>query len=87
MTPRDFCFWLQGYFEIGEIQGTTLSATQVATIKKHLNSVFEQPKPLEMPFKQEGQQLPGAVGDLFQKIGDRLIATGPKFEPPLTVTC
>jgi len=44
MTSRDFCFWLQGYFEIeqeraGE-QAPALGAGQVACIKKHLALVF-----------------------------------------------
>jgi hypothetical protein len=39
MTARDFCFWLQGYFELrpGEHE---ISAHQVETIRKHLYLVF-----------------------------------------------
>jgi hypothetical protein len=38
MTSRDFCFWLQGYFEVsGE---KTISGDQVETIKRHLALVF-----------------------------------------------
>ena len=44
MTSRDFCFWLQGYFEIRDVAGTTplpsLNAQQVDTIRNHLNLVF-----------------------------------------------
>ncbi len=44
MTSREFCYWLQGYFEIaGEIRadpGCTLTNDQVATIQKHLSMVF-----------------------------------------------
>ncbi len=38
MTSRDFCFWLQGHFELA--RGMKLTATQVEAIKKHLALVF-----------------------------------------------
>lgn len=39
MKSRDFCYWLQGFFEIGG-PGVTLDAEQITMIKKHLNMVF-----------------------------------------------
>jgi len=44
MTSRDFCYWLQGFFEIGD-EGPPrpddgLSPKQVATIRRHLSLVF-----------------------------------------------
>lgn len=48
MTSRDFCYWLQGFFEIsssfrGEVTTSqlTLSSHQVDMIKKHLALVFK----------------------------------------------
>ncbi len=38
MTSRDFCYWLQGYFEISGRQG--LDGTQCQVVKNHLNMVF-----------------------------------------------
>jgi hypothetical protein len=38
MTSRDFCYWLQGVFEVTD--PTTLDAKQVSLIKRHLNMVF-----------------------------------------------
>jgi hypothetical protein len=38
MTSRDFCYWLQGYFEI--CPNKSLNAHQVEIIKKHLAMVF-----------------------------------------------
>lgn len=38
MTSREFCYWVQGLLELGEPQ--TLTAKQVAILKKHLNMVF-----------------------------------------------
>lgn len=38
MTSRDFCFWLQGMFELG--QPTTLNEATTEAIRKHLALVF-----------------------------------------------
>jgi hypothetical protein len=38
MTSRDFCYWLQGLFELQN--PTTLDARQTELIKRHLNMVF-----------------------------------------------
>lgn len=44
MTSRDFCFWLQGYLEIGQADknkgAESLSYQQVECIQKHLALVF-----------------------------------------------
>jgi hypothetical protein len=34
MTPRDFCYWLQGTFELGRVN--ELDAAQVEILRKHL---------------------------------------------------
>lgn len=38
MTGRDFCYWLQGYFELGGSSG--LSMEQSDIVRKHLALVF-----------------------------------------------
>lgn len=38
MKSRDFCYWLQGFFEISE--GCSLNEKQIEVIKNHLNMVF-----------------------------------------------
>ena len=38
MKSRDFCYWLQGLFELAE--PTTLDDRQVQVIRNHLNMVF-----------------------------------------------
>lgn len=40
MTSRDFCYWLQGFFELGSPSGCPISGDQVETIRKHLALVF-----------------------------------------------
>lgn len=38
MKPENFCYWLQGYFELS--WSNELTQDQVNTIKNHLNLVF-----------------------------------------------
>lgn len=41
ITSREFCYWLQGYFEINnDVKRLTLDANQVDMIQKHLKLVF-----------------------------------------------
>jgi hypothetical protein len=40
--PKSFCYWLQGYFELG---GENLSPQQVQIIKDHLALVFNKVTP------------------------------------------
>ena len=40
MTSRDFCYWLQGYFEINGISRNGISPEQAEMIRKHLELVF-----------------------------------------------
>lgn len=48
MTSRDFCYWLQGYFEINDNQprppeyAESLNSSQIKIIKQHLNYVFDE---------------------------------------------
>lgn len=39
MKPEEFCYWLQGTFEMTDLQ--ELDEKQTATLKRHLNMVFE----------------------------------------------
>ena len=44
MTPRDFCYWLQGFFEISEAGSARvedLDSKEVEMIKTHLGYVFD----------------------------------------------
>ena len=41
MTSRDFCYWLQGYFEISHPSNRELSAAQADMIRNHLALVFK----------------------------------------------
>jgi hypothetical protein len=39
MQSRDFCFWLQGFFELND-NTSPITARQAALISKHLDLVF-----------------------------------------------
>jgi hypothetical protein len=39
MQSRDFCFWLQGFFELND-KTAPINARQAALISRHLNLVF-----------------------------------------------
>lgn len=40
MNAIDFCFWLQGFFEIAGGESQSLSVRQTETIRNHLSLVF-----------------------------------------------
>jgi hypothetical protein len=53
MQSRDFCFWLQGFFELDENAGP-ITASQAALISRHLDLVTAHeaaPLLLERPAK------------------------------------
>lgn len=50
MTPENFCYWLQGYFEISNFDSldeslAILNADQVKEIRNHLNLVLNKVTP------------------------------------------
>lgn len=40
MTSRDFCFWLQGFFELRGDESSPVTPAQAECIKRHLVLVF-----------------------------------------------
>lgn len=64
MTPENFCYWLQGLFEIegadkNKTVNQSLSYEQVACIKQHLEYVFKHEElrkntPIQIPQGQSG---------------------------------
>jgi hypothetical protein len=65
MTSRDFCYWLQGHFEIANPQ--ELSRRETTLIKQHLALVFKH---------EIDPSMPDPTGDL-QAIHDG----APAFKP------
>lgn len=57
MTSRDFCFWLQGLFELGGDNASFLNEDQTDSIKKHLGLVFEHEIDPSMGPKEHQEKL------------------------------
>lgn len=43
MTPENFCYWLQGYFEL--VGPKTLDEKETKIVNDHLNLVFKKETP------------------------------------------
>lgn len=41
MTSREFCYWLQGYFELSVAESNCVMPGQLDSIKRHLHMVFK----------------------------------------------
>lgn len=48
MKPRDFCYFLQGFFELTDTSGG-LTQKQIEVIKEKLDSCFDHVDPDEKP--------------------------------------
>lgn len=55
MTSRDFAYWLQGFFEISNVE--TITKEQTNMIKRHLNLVFKHEIDPSMGDKQHQDEL------------------------------
>lgn len=58
MQTRDFCFWLQGFFELNP-DSNKLSKEQVELIKTHLDLVFKHDPSIDRK-KMEHPYLPAS---------------------------
>lgn len=45
MTHKEFCYWLQGFFEV--MQPKSLSKEQISSIKEKLHETFDEGKPVQ----------------------------------------
>jgi hypothetical protein len=73
MTPENFCYWLQGYFEISRATGQPLVVTdkEIKVIEEHLQLVFKKETRASQPsdvFKVTSvitSNSPNKNGDIF----------------------
>jgi hypothetical protein len=73
MTSRDFCYWLQGFFELSEEVG--MSNVQTECVKKHLSLVFKH-------------EIDPSMGDVqHQDKLNHLHQNGPQFPGQLVARC
>jgi hypothetical protein len=94
MQSRDFCYWLQGFFELVDAnprarEGYALTAEQVANIKAHLALVFAHeidpshgtPKHREALSKihETGKKTPGGKQERADR---RAVVVHHHHEPP-----
>lgn len=84
MTPENFCYWLQGYIEIGAADknkgSESLSIEQVACIKQHLGYVFTKPIIVKEQAPPTSSPAAGGAGQTSTPLSD-FIRTGTRFEP------
>lgn len=67
MTSRDFCYWLQGFFEIS---GTAaLTPEQAAVVQKHLALVFKHEIDPSMGPKEHQEELDAIHHDKIGGVG------------------
>lgn len=45
MTPEQFCYWLQGYFELSSEERPQLYSEQTRIVRDHLALVFKKETP------------------------------------------
>lgn len=80
MTSRDFCYWLQGYFEL---QGPgPLSQEQVAVVSAHLSMVFKHE--IDPSFGNEERQ---AVLDRLHKMEQKVHSHDRELDSGRLVRC
>lgn len=75
MSPREFCYWLQGYFELNP-GVTQLSPAQNTVLKNHLNMVFVH----EAGVPPKTESIPGH--DPFPQIDNQPVEATLPWVPP-----
>lgn len=74
MTSRDFCYWLQGFFEITKAGVTRLppiDATQAVMIETHLALVFKH----EIDPSMGGEAHQKELNEIHSKVNEALAKT------------
>lgn len=79
MTSRDFCYWLQGHFEISETK--TLGERETDMVKRHLALVFKH----EIDPSIDGADKEKAA--IIQAMHDGKIAPPHGYDKDMQVRC
>jgi hypothetical protein len=89
MTSQSFCYWLQGLFELSDVQ--QLNEKQTELIRRHLNMVFVHEIDPSQGTPEHQAEL-SALHDGLKKLNDKvdslpknqhLIPTGDPFGPKM----
>lgn len=78
MSPENFAYWLQGYFEISKSE--ELTKEQVQEIKDHLKLVFLKLTP-SVTTQPESVKIDTTLWDSIKKQADNIPTR------PFTITC
>lgn len=71
MKSRDFCYWLQGYFELNNLTTTEdIPKEQVQVIKNHLAMVFKH----EIDPSHGDQNMQNALNHIHSQLPDGVLA-------------
>jgi len=68
MNSIDFCYWLQGYFEISDAKEIT--PTQLEVIKNHINLVFKHEID---PLRDSQTSTPASILNSIHSLNDSLV--------------
>lgn len=88
MTSRDFCYWLQGFFELSGAEARGLNGDQVAAIKGHLALVFKHeidPSAGPPEHQAELNAIHSAIKKVEEKVDSHVHA--PHARPDLVMRC
>ena len=68
MNSIDFCYWLQGYFEISDAKEIT--PAQLEVIKNHINLVFKHEID---PLRDSQTSTPASILNSIHSLNDSLV--------------
>lgn len=89
MTSRDFCYWLQGYFEVAHNAGDReLTSAQVKSIRAHLALVFKHeidPSMGPPEHQADLNKIHDAIETVVKKVDSHVKA--PHARPDLVMRC
>lgn len=76
MKSRDFCYWLQGFFELNgqQMMGQVISNDQANVIQQHLALVFKH-------------EIDPAMGGVEHQQSLNAIHNNPVFDPNVKMRC
>ena len=72
MTSRDFCYWLQGYFELNGVGDITSKQSQI--IQNHLNLVFKHE--IDPSIDNGDPQKQSVLSDIHENIHPNMLKPG-----------
>jgi hypothetical protein len=83
MKSIDFCYWLQGYFEVAGVEGQAVLMTekQVKMIQKHLSLVFKHEIDPSMGPREHQEQLSNLHSGIVTTEEQAIQRWGPRPSP------